>query len=112
MSRAVSTAEKRAQLEAAGEPWPLYPDGTKQRWIRNAELKAGGRWGSFIWVQYAREYSRKHDRKYREANPEKYREYRRKWGEKNAEYNREYRAQPHVKAEQALKALYRIRIPS
>lgn len=52
--RAVSTAEKRALLEAAGEEWPKYPDGSSQLWQASPRLIAGGYWISFPRVKRKR----------------------------------------------------------
>ena len=50
MRLGISTAEKRALLEAEGTPWPTYPeDGTKQLWCKKDARKGGGyflSWGN------------------------------------------------------------------
>lgn len=48
MRLGISTAEKRALLEAEGTPWPTYPDGAEQLWAKKSTCKAGGHfigWG-------------------------------------------------------------------
>jgi hypothetical protein len=41
----VSTAEKRAELEAKGEPWPVCDcHGLEKVWQSDSQLRAGGRW--------------------------------------------------------------------
>lgn len=40
----VSTAEKRARLEAAGEEWPIGNDGLPKVWHRDTRKAAGGCW--------------------------------------------------------------------
>ena len=42
--RTISTAEKRAQLEAAGEEWPIGSDGLPKVWHSDAQRATGGRW--------------------------------------------------------------------
>lgn len=43
--RSVSTAEKRAELEAKGEPWPVCGcHGEPKKWSATTTRPAGGRW--------------------------------------------------------------------
>jgi hypothetical protein len=42
--RPVSTAEKRAMLEAAGEEWPIGSDGLPMIWSTSVHLRHGGGW--------------------------------------------------------------------
>jgi hypothetical protein len=41
----ISVAEKRSQLEAAGEPWPICDcHGLPKLWKKSPERRAGGTW--------------------------------------------------------------------
>lgn len=42
--RKISTAEKRAMLEAAGEEWPIGNDGLPKVWHSSSDRRAGGHW--------------------------------------------------------------------
>jgi hypothetical protein len=42
--RAISTAEKRSQLKAAGEEWPVGSDGLPKVWHADRRKLAGGSW--------------------------------------------------------------------
>lgn len=54
--RAISTAEKRAMLEAAGEEWPVGSDGLPMCWHKNGSTPNGGSWRlrSFMRDEQAR----------------------------------------------------------
>jgi hypothetical protein len=42
--RPIGVAEKRAQLEAAGEEWPIGDDGLPKVWSASATHRGGGFW--------------------------------------------------------------------
>lgn len=42
--RAIGVAEKRAQLEASGEAWPIGSDGLPKVWHADPRKAAGGTW--------------------------------------------------------------------
>jgi len=60
--RRISTAEKRVRLWAAGEEWPLYPDGTEKLWRADDECRDGGCYKGFTAVLRDRERDREKSR--------------------------------------------------
>ena len=54
----VSTAEKRRLLEAAGEEWPTYEDGTDKLWRVHSGCRDGGYFYSEVAAQKHRERNR------------------------------------------------------
>lgn len=54
--RPIGVAEKRAQIEAAGEEWPIGDDGLPKVWSASATHRGGGFWARRSSV---REYQRR-----------------------------------------------------